>query len=262
MPQFTARAGTARVVVHATPELSAAAAAEKFADAVLVTLRTKLACNVVFAGAQSQMPFHAALVQRTDINWSRINAFSVDDFYSPGMPAEYAVAAQPQRDLYAHVKLKSIHVLDYKAQDPYAECRRYAALLNKFPTDIACIGIGISGHLALNEPGDTKFNDPELVRLVVVPELSQQQLMTDPNFQALGVIPKKGLTMTIPAILRAQTILAIVPYALKAGILRTVLSCPVSEAVPASVLKTHPNTTLYLDNDSFANSRDLALSPA
>lgn len=250
-------AGSAHVCVHGNAELSAAAAAASFAAAVQKILARKPDCNAIFAGAQSQMPFHQALCRRADIPWEKIRAFSVDDFYAPGMPPQYAVAAQPRRDLYPHVKPFEVFTLDFNALDPQAEADRYEALLRRHKPDIACIGIGISGHLALNEPGAAKFHDDRWVRVVDVPPLSQQQLMTDPNFMALGQIPTRGLTMTLPALMQAQTILAIVPYRLKAPVIRRFLTEPVAETFPASILKTHPDATVYLDPESFSQAADL-----
>jgi len=245
------RAGELEVFVDRSAAESAARAAADFAAAARRLLLARDELNVVFAGAESQQPFHRALAARADIAWPRINAFAVDEFHSPGMPAELAVSAEPKRELYARVPVRSVNVLDPSAPDPGAECRRYAAMLAAHPPDIACIGIGCSGHLALNEPGQADFADRELVRVVEVCAESRRQLQGDPNFKALGKIPERGLTMTIPAILRAEFVQAIVPYALKAAIVKRFLASPVGEALPATALKAKPGARLYLDREAY-----------
>jgi len=235
---------------------SAAEAAERaaadFAGLAAGLLRSRAQLNVVFAGAESQQEFHRALARRADVPWPRINAFAVDEFWAPGIPPELAVAAEPRRELYARVLIRSVNVLDPSAPDPEAERARYEALIAAHPPDLACIGIGCSGHLALNEPGQTSFADRQLVRVVEVCAESRRQLEQDPNFRALGQIPERGITMTVPAILRAEAVLAVVPYALKAPIVKRFFESAVSEALPATALKTKSGARLYLDAESYS----------
>ncbi len=257
MKQFTCR--KLSVFVLDTAEALAERAAADFAAATRALLAGRDQINVVFAGAQSQMAFHAALRARDDIAWERINAVAVDEFHAPDIPAEYSVCAQPQRDLYSHVPLRSVNVLNHAAGDAEAERARYEQVVRRFPPHVACLGIGMSGHLAFNEPGDTDFNDPQLVRVMEVVGQSKEQLLTDPNFQALGTIPSRGITMSVPALMAAERIFTVVPYALKADAIRRFFQVDVTEDLPASIIKTHPAAALYLDAESFGQCGDLGL---
>ena len=248
--KLSSQCGELEVFVDGSAGESAGRAAADFAAAAARLLGTRPELNVVFAGAESQMEFHRALARRADIDWPRINAFAVDEFWSPGMPAELIVAAEPRRELYSQVPVRSVHGPDPSAPDPEAEAERYEALLRAHPPDMACIGIGCSGHLALNEPGATDFADPRLVRVVEVCAESVRQLEQDPNFRALGSIPRRGITLTVPAILRAAVVMAIVPYALKAPVIRSFFASPVSAALPATALRSKAGARLYLDRDS------------
>jgi glucosamine-6-phosphate deaminase len=239
-----------RVFTADTTEEMAGRAADDFAAHAARLLQGLQEINVVFAGAESQGAFHAALRARRTISWPRINAFSVDEFIAPGMPPENAVSAQPRRDLYRHVALKSVNVIDFAAADPDAERARYEALLAAHRPHICCIGIGISGHVALNEPGETDFHDQRVVRIVSVCEESKRQLEQDPNFRALPAIPARGITITIPFLLSAAHILVVVPYALKAPIIGRLRDSPVTTDLPASILKERRNAQLYLDPGS------------
>ena len=225
-------------------------AAEDFSSTAASLLGALPVIDVVFSGAQSQGAFHAALRVRQDIAWDRINAFAVDEFYSPGMPAGNAVSAQPRRDLYRHVALRSVNVIDYAAFDPEAERARYEALITKHPPHISCLGIGISGHLALNEPGAADFEDPQKVRLVRVCDESKRQLENDPNFKDLPAIPDQGITITLPVLMAASAILVVVPYALKAPIIARLMTAPVTNALPATILKLQKHARMYLDHES------------
>jgi len=238
----------------------AALAARAAADAAAELRRLAAAhreVNAIFAGAESQMEFHRALAARTDVDWSAVNAFAVDDFWCPGMPEDCRVAAQPARDLYSRVRPRSVNSLNPDAPDPEAEARRYQALLRTHRPHLACIGIGVSGHLALNEPGACSFGDERWVRVAALCSESKRQLESDPNFRRLPAIPERGITCTIPALMAAERVMAIVPYRAKAAVIRRFFQSPAGEALPATALKTQPGARLYLDADSFSESRGL-----
>ena len=230
---------------------SAKRAANDFAWAVRNVLASHSMANIVFAGAESQQPFHHALTQRNDIQWSQIRAFAVDEFYDPNIPLELTVAAQPTRDLYAHVLPAEVHVINHAAPDAEAERMRYEVLIRDHQPHIACLGIGQSGHIAFNEPGQTDFNDHRAVSSIDVCEQSQHQLMTDPNFKALGRIPRRGMTITLPVLLHATHVLVVVPFESKAQVIKRLFDATATTAeFPASILKRSANVRLYLDQAS------------
>lgn len=244
--------GETRVFVGENTEQMAALAAQDFAENVRGLLSDRAEANIIFSGAESQAVFHAALCKRSDIAWNRLNAFAVDEFYAPGISAEHSVCAQPNRDLYAHVPFKSINIIDFAPRDIETERKRYEALIVKHPPNLCCLGIGISGHIALNEPGFTDFNDTQKIRLVRVCEASKRQLMQDPNFRKLGTIPDAGLTITIPVLISASMVMVVVPYSIKADIIAEFWKTEITPEFPASILKTKQGSKLYLDSDSFS----------
>ena len=88
-------------------------------------------------------------------------------------------------------------------------------------------------------------------------ETSKNQLRTDPNFKGLGYVPDRGITMTIPALMSARKLFAVVPLALKRPILTKLFSTQsATPDLPASILFKYPGT-LYVDREScppeFAN---------
>jgi glucosamine-6-phosphate deaminase len=144
-----------------------------------------------------------------------------------------------------------VHLVRYNAPDPDTEAKRFEEIMRKEgDIDILCQGIGTSGHLALNEPLDTDFDEKVWVKVVNLAEQSKTQLADDPNFTALGYVPSKGITMTIPALLSAKNIYTMVPLGLKRPILEKLfaLNSPTTE-LPASIL-LEAEGILYVDNSS------------
>jgi glucosamine-6-phosphate deaminase len=243
--------GKLKVLVYPDVTEMAKAVAEDVRHRIISLLQEKEEINIVFSGAKSQQTFHQELAKIKEINWKRINAFTVDEFYCPGMNPEYTVARQPIRDLYSIVSPKSVNIINHNADDPEAERKRYEDLIKSHPADIACLGIGISGHIALNEPGQSDFNDKLSVRLVDVTEESKEQLMNDPNFMKLGFIPDKGITITLPQLMKSGNVYVIVPFSEKAEIIKKFFESGITTDLPASIIKSKENAVIYLDDESY-----------
>jgi len=114
------------------------------------------------------------------------------------------------------------------------------------------LGIGENGHVAFNDPPVANFDDPDWVKPVELDALCRQQQVNDGCFATLDAVPKTALTLTIPALLSARAIVGAVPGPRKAQAVHDTLKGAISTACPASILRTHPNATLYLDRESAA----------
>jgi glucosamine-6-phosphate deaminase len=134
--------------------------------------------------------------------------------------------------------------------DPEAECVRYAGLLRTYPLDVCVLGIGENGHLAFNDPPVADFDDPLDVKVVELEAACRQQQVNEGHFVNMDAVPTHALTVTIPALLRATQVLAIVPEARKAEPVRAALLGPISTACPASALRTISHATVHLEPES------------
>ncbi len=225
------------------------------AGAVAGKMRELLGCqdeiSMILAAGESQNTFLAALCQQPDLDWQRVVCFNMDDFWDVRMPEQFTCGHQTRTQLYDRVHPKQFHLVRFNAPDPEAEALRFGELISRAGAiDILCQGIGTSGHLALNEPEATDFDDPEIVRVIDLAEQSKRQLRDDPNFKDLGYIPRKGITMTIPALLSAHHVFTIVPLALKREILtRMTAITEQTTDLPATILHWWPSV-LYVDRNS------------
>jgi len=228
---------------------------DKASAAVAATMRKLLGqqeeIRMILAAGESQITFLDALAKQSDIEWSRVVCFNMDDFWSPDIPEELTCGYQLRRQLYDRVLPKTFHLVRFNAPDATAEAIRFESALRAVgPIDILCQGIGTSGHLAFNEPGQTHFRDTAWVRVINISDQSKRQLAADPNFRDLPQIPDKGITMTIPAMLSAPHVFTIVPLALKRPIVTRLLATPEpTEDLPASIL-SRVEGTLFLDRNS------------
>jgi len=111
------------------------------------------------------------------------------------------------------------------------------------------LGIGENGHLAFNDP-PADFDTSKMIHIVTLDERSRLQQVGEGYFATLDEVPKQAVTLTVPALLRPPHVLAVVPEARKAPAVKAALEGPVTPDCPASILRTMPHVTLYLDRDS------------
>ncbi|HEX6681945.1 MAG TPA: 6-phosphogluconolactonase, partial [Candidatus Limnocylindrales bacterium] len=147
----------------------------------------------------------------------------------------------------AAVPLGSFERLRPDAADPAGEAKRYAELLARDPIDVALLGIGMNGHIAFNEPGDTSFDDPRRVRVVALEEMSREQQVHEGLFASVAEVPTHAVTLTVPALLQAGTLVVTVHGKHKAAAVADALLGPVDPSCPASALRTHAAVSIHLD---------------
>jgi glucosamine-6-phosphate deaminase len=223
------------------------AAGRSVAEKMSEILKARKALSMVFASAPSQNEFLEELSQSPGILWNRITAFHLDEYVGRPTDAAESFGRFLRVKLFEKVHPGNVHYLNGMAEDLEAECKRYAGLLKDHPLDIACIGIGENGHLAFNDPPFADFQDPVRVKIVELDPVSRQQQVHDGCFKSLQEVPRKAITLTIPAILSARFIYCMVPGPTKAEAVRRTLQDPVSSDCPATILRKHENAILFLD---------------
>lgn len=245
----TFRKDSLLVEVFPSRSLMGQAAASDIEDAVCRVIAKKGACNVIFAAAPSQNEVLAGLAASRKIDWSKVHAFHMDEYVGICPDAPQGFANFLRRALFEKVPMGSVEYLDCTAE-PEQETGRYAALLARYPADLVVMGIGENGHIAFNDPHVADFQDPLAVKTVELDEKCRLQQVHDGCFRDLDAVPTHAMTLTIPTLCRPARVFCIVPAKTKAQAVYTTLNGPISETCPASILRRHPNATLYLDPDS------------
>ena len=203
----------------------------------------------MFASGNSQLVFLDLLVGM-DIDWVRVTGFHMDEYCGIGADHAASFRRYMRERIIDRTAIGAFHEIQGDAPDFDAECARYARLLADHPLDLCCLGIGENGHLAFNDPPVADFDDPLDVKVVELDAACRRQQVGEGHFATIDAVPRSAITVTIPALLRSDTVLAIVPEARKREPVRQALEGPVTTACPASILRTRANVTLHLDTDS------------
>jgi glucosamine-6-phosphate deaminase len=241
-----------RTVVLPDRQAMGAVAARHAAERLRAVLAERPRARVIFAAAASQVEMLDALAAADGIDWSRVEAFHLDEYVGLQQGDARSFGRWLDDHLWSRVRPGRVELLDGANPDPAAECRRYAALLDDGGIDLGLIGIGENGHLAFNDPHVADFEDPLTVKPVEIDETSRRQQVRDGAFETIDAVPRVALTVTMSAILGARSLSVVVPGAQKADAVARTLEGPVETACPASALRRHPDAVLFLDEDAFS----------
>ena len=225
-------------------------AAKQAAEKLKALLAQKAELNCMFAAAPSQNEFLAALIADREIDWTRVNAFHMDEYIGLNADAPQGFGNFLRDRIFGLVPFKSVTYLNGNAADPEAEAARYGALLAEHPLDICFMGIGENGHIAFNDPPVANFADKVWVKVVELDPTCRQQQVNDGCFDSLSKVPTHALSVTCPGLMSAKTVFCVVPAPTKAEAVRRTLTWEIGEKCPATILRTHDDAKLYLDPDS------------
>ncbi|NMB24642.1 MAG: glucosamine-6-phosphate deaminase [Firmicutes bacterium] len=227
-------------------------AAKAAADKIRELLSQKPMINVAFAAAPSQNEFLEALIKEPGIDWQKVRAFHLDEYLGLASDAPQRFAVFLDENIFSKLNLGEIHYLKGDAESPEAEAQRYTELLKRYPLDIAFIGIGENGHIAFNDPPVADFDDPHWVKIVELDEICRMQQVNDGCFPTIDDVPKTALTLTIPAVMSADTIYCMVPGPTKTAAVKETVEGEISTSCPATILRRHDAAILYVDRDAAA----------
>lgn len=241
-----------RVEVYTDRASMGTAAAYAVARQMRILMAEKGQVVMVFAAAPSQNEFLTTLASLEALDWEKVIALHMDEYVGLSEEAPQSFRCYLRQRLFDLVRPGQVCLIEGNAPDLDRECQRYAKIVEANPMDIVCAGIGENGHLAFNDPGVADFEDREGVKIVQLDERCRRQQVHDGCFSDISEVPKRAITLTIPALMAAQWLYCVVPGLSKAKAVRDTIKGPIDTNCPATILRRHPRATLYLDRDSAA----------
>ena len=246
----TFKKGKLTVEIYENRTLMGEAAAKDIKAKIAELLAQKQEINMIFAAAPSQNDVLKSLVEDEEIEWNRVNAYHMDEYIGLDKEAPQGFGNFLKEHVFGLVPFKSVNYIDITTANPDAEAERYGKLLKENPTHIVIMGIGENGHIAFNDPPVADFHDERWVKPVKLDEICRQQQVNDGCFASIDKVPTHAMTLTVPTLVKAPYLFCIVPASTKAKAVYETLNGSIDEHCPASILRTHDNAKLYLDNES------------
>lgn len=224
-------------------------AADDFAKSLSELVGQRGEASVILATGNSQLTFLNALRTRKNIPWDKVTLFHMDEYLgmSDQHPASFALYIREKVVDYVHPA--AFYQIRGDSPNIDSELERYRRLLREFSPDICVMGIGENGHLAFNDP-PADFETKEVIRVVNLDRRCRMQQVGEGHFATVDDVPNRAYSLTVPALLDVKYALVVVPELRKAEAVKNALQGPISPNCPASILRTKPNVTLYLDRES------------
>jgi glucosamine-6-phosphate deaminase len=222
---------------------------DKAAAIIKQAIAEKGQANIILATGTSQFETLQQLLSHTDIDWSKVVMFHLDEYIGLPITAPASFRKYLKERFIDNVPaLKAYYLIDGEA-DPEQECARLGALIKEHPIDMAQVGIGENGHLAFNDPpADFDTEQPYIV--VQLDEACRRQQFGEGWFPTMDDVPKQAISMSVRQILKSKSIVCSVPDERKAQAVKDCVELPLSNLHPAGILRTHADCTLYLDEAS------------
>jgi len=234
--------------VSDTPDLLGQNAAKQAATLINEAIHKNGTARILLSTGASQFETLSHL-RKADIDWSKVEMFHLDEYI--GIPTTHPasfVKYLKERFEGNDLTLKQAHYIDGMA-DPEKMIADITAQIRKAPIDVALIGIGENAHIAFNDP-PADFNTQAAFIIVQLDEACKAQQVREGWFATPDDVPKAAITITPHEIMQSKAIISAVPHAQKANAIKNTVENEVTNQIPATLLKTHGNWSLYVDKAS------------
>lgn len=200
------------------------------------------------ATGSTPLPTYRALIDMYRfgmLDFSKAISFNLDEYVGLDPLHSCSYHRFMQENLFSQINIRPdhVHIPDGSATDPVAAARAYdQAVKAAGGIDLQLLGIGRNGHIGFNEPGDALIYDCHRVELTASTIEANKRF-----FDSEADVPRAAVTLGIGAIMHARQVLLIATGEDKADAVRRAVQGDVSPHCPASILRTHPDALILLD---------------
>ena len=188
--------------------------------------------------------------QKGDLDFAKVRSVNLDEYQ--GLPREHDQSYYyfMNENFFKHINIdrEQTHLPNGMNMDAEGECARYHQVIESMGgVDLQLLGIGNNGHIGFNEPTD---NFPAAVHTV---QLTESTINANSRlFERREDVPTQAITMGIGTIMKAKKIVLLANGPKKAQTIHDTVYGPITPKVPASVLRLHPDVTIFVDEEAGA----------
>lgn len=221
---------------------------EKATEVVIRTIQEKEQPVLGLATGSTPIRLYEKLItayKKGDISFQHVLTYNLDEYVglAPEHKASYHYFMHDK--LFDHIDIpeEQAYLPNGASEDPNKVCQDLEASIAKTGAmDLQLLGIGINGHIGFNEPGTSFDSRTHIVELEEITRKVNSQY-----FDSVEDVPTHAITMGMATIFEAKEILMLVHGEKKKDVLRKIVYGEVTEEVPASILRLHPNATIITD---------------
>lgn len=223
-------------------------AAEAAAAWINECIQARGKARIVLSTGASQFDFFEHFVLQ-QVDWSAVEMFHLDEYL--GLPESHPASFRKylKERFVSRIPLGKAHFVNGEVTDYALSLSELEKSILEDDLDLGLIGIGENAHIAFNDP-PADFTMKSAYRIVELDEDCKQQQVREGWFSSLDEVPVKAISMTVHGILSCNKIISVVPHQVKAKAIKETLENDVTNLIPATILKSHPNWSLFLDSAS------------
>lgn len=230
-------------------EPTAAEAALNLSQIIANQVRIRPNCTIGFATGRTMNAVYYNLVEickNNPIDFSAVSAFAIDEYI--GLEKDDPFSFESYLNLHLFNQLNfdpnKIFIPNVHAKDLDEASIDYENQISKCGgLDLVILGIGLNGHIGMNEPGSSEDSRTRIVALTQNTRNSNQSVMG-------RQVPLTAISMGIGTILSANHCVLLATGETKAQVIQKLVNGDISSKLPASALKLHKNFELILDKDA------------
>lgn len=218
-------------------------AARKIASLIEESINNKGKARIILSTGMSQFETLSHLITY-DLPWDKVEMFHLDEYVGLNESHPASFRKYLKERFVSKVNLKAAYFVE--GVDAIPSLTRE---LRKEEIDVGVIGIGENGHIAFNDP-PADFTTGEAYKVVTLDRRCREQQVGEGWFRTIDEVPAEAITMCVKEIMKSKHIVSAVPHEVKAEAIYNTITGRISQDVPATILKTHPDWNLFIDKDS------------
>ncbi len=218
-------------------------AAGKIASLIEEAINKKGKARIILSTGMSQFETLSHLITY-DLPWDKVEMFHLDEYVGLDESHPASFRKYLKERFVSKVNLKAAYFVE--GVDAIPSLTRE---LRKEEIDVGVIGIGENGHIAFNDP-PADFTTGEAYKVVTLDRRCREQQVGEGWFRTIDEVPTEAITMCVKEIMKSKHIVSAVPHEVKAEAIYNTITGRISQDVPATILKTHPDWNLFVDKDS------------
>lgn len=186
-------------------------------------------------------------VNKNDLDISNWSFVGLDEWVGLNENDEGSCRFNLNEQLFDPLKTPAskISFFDGRAIDMNKECSDVESFIQQHEgIDVSILGLGMNGHIGMNEPGTSPALRSHVTNLDPVTQKVGQKYFKQQ--QQL----KEGITLGIATLMESKHIILLVSGSHKAEIVKKMMEGDISEKLPGSLLRNHPSLKVYLDKDA------------
>jgi glucosamine-6-phosphate deaminase len=208
-------------------------------------LRTKPEIRMCLPSGATPAPIYAEMSRSARaglVSFARATVFVLDEFGGVAADDPGSSRQMLQRQLIDGVDLPAtaFHFPNPDHPDIERHCADYDAAIGR-GVDLMLLGIGLNGHLGMNEPGSPESGATRRV------ELHDTTIASSARYFGHRNLPRWGVTVGLKTVLASKEVWLLASGAAKAGIIQQTVQGDIGPSNPASLLRRHPNCSLFMD---------------